>query len=143
MVPLPVAPQSAQAIQLSPTFRGTSLDLCCFLPCLAGVSELPLAQVNCFIGCTHHGLDLFAHILTPHTLPVDFGSSVQCSDAGLCLCFHQFLDEDSMVIFKIFINLTTGQVKIGPSLLYCLGSLLGSSLWILGNSLEPGFLLTL
>ena len=49
-----------------------------------------------FSGCAHHGLDLFAHILTPPTLQLDFGSSVQCSDAGLCLCFHQLLDEGSM-----------------------------------------------
>ena len=138
-MPLSVAPQSAPAIQLSHTFRGTSLDLCWFLPCSAGVGELPLAQVNCFNGCTHHGLNLFAHILTLHSLHLDFGSSVQCSNAGLCLCFHQLLDEASMLIFKIFISLTTGQVKIGSPLLYCLGSYLGHPCEFLGISLEPGF----
>ena len=35
-------------------------------------------------------------------------SSAQCSTAGLCLCFHQLLNESSMVTFKIFINLRTG-----------------------------------
>ena len=82
---LPVTLQSASAIQLSPTFRGTSLDLCCFLPSSAGVGELPVAQVNIFSGCTYYGLDLFAHILTLPTLQLDFESSVQCSDLVLCL----------------------------------------------------------
>ncbi|KAK7824381.1 hypothetical protein U0070_025177 [Myodes glareolus] len=45
-----------------------------------GVVELLLAQVNCFSGCTHRGLDLFTHILTPPTLQLDFGSSVKCSN---------------------------------------------------------------
>ena len=54
--------------KLSPTFRGSSLVLCWFLPCLARVGELTSAQVSCFSGCPHHGLDLFAHILTPPTL---------------------------------------------------------------------------
>ena len=123
-MPLPVAPQSAPAMQLSPTFRGTSLYLCLVLPCPcpSGVGELPLAQVNCFSGCSHHGLDLFAHILTLPTLHLDIGSSDQCFDAGLCLCFHQLLNEGSMVIFKIFISLTIGQGQFGHPLLYCLGS---------------------
>ena len=121
-MPLPVAPQSVPATQLSATFSGTALVLCLFLPSLAGVGELPLAQVDCFSGCPHHGLDLLAHILTLPTLQLDFGSSAQCSDAGLCLCFHQLLDEGSMVVFKIFISLTTGQVKISRLLFYCPGS---------------------
>ena len=58
--------------------------------------------------------DLFAHILTPSTLQLDLGRSVQCSDVGLSLCFHLLLEEGSMVIFKIIISLTTKQVKIGP-----------------------------
>ena len=78
--------------------------LCLFLPSPAGVGELPLAQVNCFSGCPHHGLELFAHILTPPTLQLDFGSS---ASASLCIsdCFHQFLNEGSTVTFKIFIHL--------------------------------------
>ena len=67
-MPVPVAPQSVPVMQLSTTFRRTSLELYCFLPTLAGVGELPLAQVDCFGGCPHHVLDLFAHILTPPTL---------------------------------------------------------------------------
>ena len=77
-----VVPQSAPAKLLSATFRGTNLDLCWFLPCQAEVGELPLAQVECFSWCPHHGLDLFAHILTPPTLRLDFGSSAQCSAVG-------------------------------------------------------------
>ena len=117
-MPLLVAPQSSLVIQLSPTFRGISLYLCCFLPCLTRVGELPLAQVNCFSGYPHHGFDFFAHILTHPTLQLDFGNSVQCSDVGLYLYFHQLLDEGSMVTFKIFINLNTGQGQFGHPLLY-------------------------
>ena len=98
-------------MQLSTTFRGTSLVIFWFLPCQAGVGEFPLAQVDCFSGCPHHGLDLFAHIVIPSTLQLDFGSSAQCSAVGPCLCFHQLLDEGSMMTFKIFINLTTGQCQ--------------------------------
>ena len=92
------------AIQLSLTFRGTSLNISWFFPCLARVGELSLAEVNCFSGYPHHGFDLFVHILIPPTLQLDFWSSTEC----LCLCFHQLLDEGSEVIFKIFISLITG-----------------------------------
>ena len=78
MVPLPVAPQSAPAMHLSTTLRGASLVLCLFLPNLVGVCEFALAQADCFSGCPHHGPDLFAHILTPPTLQLDLGNSVQC-----------------------------------------------------------------
>ena len=114
---LPVAPQSAPAMQLSTTFRGTCIVLFLFLPSPTGVGELPLAQVDCFSQCTHHGLDLFAHGLIPPTLQLDFGRLGQCSDVGICFSFHQFLDEGSMVIFKIFITLNTGQGQFGSPLL--------------------------
>ena len=78
------------------------------------MDELPLAQVDCFSGCHHHGLELLAHIFTPPTLQLDFGSSVQFSAEGLCLCFHQLLDEDFMVTFKIVISVTLGQVQFSP-----------------------------
>ena len=91
-------------MQLSPTFRGSSLVLCWFLPCPDRVGELPLAQVDCLSGFTHHSLDLFAHILTPPTLQQDFGSSAQCSAVALCLCFHQLLDEGSVLTYMIVIK---------------------------------------
>ena len=47
------------------------------IPSLAGDGELPLTQVDGFGVFTHHGLDLFAHILIFSTLQLDFGSSVQ------------------------------------------------------------------
>ena len=134
-----MAPQSAPAMQLSPTLRGTALALCLFLISQGGVGELPLTQVDYFSGCIYHGLDPFAD-LTPPTFQLDCGCSVQCSDAGLCLCFHQLLDEDSMVIFQTFISLTIGQGQFGHPLLYCLGSQLGSSLWIPGNFSRARFL---
>ena len=66
LVPLPVAPQSAPAMQLSDTFRGTSLVLCWFLPCPAGVSELPLAQVIVSVGVPIMVLtSLFIFLLLP------------------------------------------------------------------------------
>ena len=107
---MPVAWQSVSVIQLSPTFRGSSLVLCQFLPYLARIGELPLTQVHCFSGYPHHALDLFAHILTPPpTLQLEFGSSEQCCTVVLCLCFRQLMNEGSMVTFKIVINLATGQ----------------------------------
>ena len=132
-MPLPVAPKSAPTIQLSPTFRGSSLVLCWFLPCPAGASELTLAQVNHVTWCPQHALYLFAHILSPPILHPHFGSSAQCSEAGNCLCFHVVMDKSSMVTFKIVINLTTGQGQIRHPLFDYLGLYLGSSLWISGN----------
>ena len=79
------------------------------------------------MGIPNYDLDLFAHILTPSTLQLDFVISVQCYDADLCLCFHQLLDEVSMVIFKIFISLTIGQGQFRHPLLYCLGVILVDS----------------
>ena len=109
--------------------------LCLFLPCPAGFGEFPLAQVDCFSGCPLHDLDLFVH-----TLQLYFGSSVQCSNVGPFLYFHQLLDEGSMVILKIFISLTIGQGQFRPPLLYCLASYLGSSLRIPGNFSRIRFL---
>ena len=68
-----------------------------------------------------HGFDLFTHVLISSTLQLDFRSSVQCSSAGLDICFQQLLDEGSMVRFKIVINLITGKGQFGHLLLYCLG----------------------
>ena len=83
--------------------------------------------------CTYLGLVLFALILVSLTLQLDFGSSAQCSSVGLCLCFHQFLNESSLVRFKIFIDLTTGQGQLRHPLLYCLRVQAGSFLWIPGS----------
>ena len=92
--------QSAPAILLSPTFRGSFLVLCWFLLHLVEVSESLLAQISCFSGCPHH-------ILTPPTLQLDIDCSMQCSTEGLCFYFCLLLDESSMVTFKILIILTT------------------------------------
>ena len=94
--------QSDTAILLSPTFRGYSLVLCCFLLHLVEVSESLLDQISCFSGCPHH-------IPTPPTLQLDIDCSVQCSTEGLSFYFHLLLGESSMVIFKILIILTTKQ----------------------------------
>ena len=51
-------------------------------------------------------------------LTLNFTSLAQCYAVGLCLCFHQLQDEGSIVTFKTFISLTTGQVQFRyPSLL--------------------------
>ena len=60
------APLSSSAVQLSSSIRRSSLVLCWSLPCLAGVGELPLSEVNYFSGCPHRGLDLLAHISLCH-----------------------------------------------------------------------------
>ena len=109
LVPLPVAPQTAQDSQLSPTFSGPSLDLCMLPRHQSRVSELSLAQFSCFCGCHHHGLDPFAYIIAPPSLGLVSGSSAQCFTVDICICFHQLLDVGSMMAFKIVINLTTGQ----------------------------------
>ena len=117
-----MAPQTVPAMQQTATLRKASLVPCLVHPSLAGVGEPPLAQVDCLCGCTLYGLDLFAHILTHPTLQLDFESSVQCSTVGHYLCFHQLLGEGSMVIFKMFMSLTTEQGQFEHPLLYCLGS---------------------
>ena len=101
---------------------------------------VPLAQVRCFSGCPHHGLDFFAYILTSPTRQLNFGSSAQCLAVYLCLCFQQLLDEGSMVTFKIFINLATGQGQFGHPFLYCLAGVILVDSWkfllVLANPLH-------
>ena len=52
----------------SPTFSGPSLVLCKFPNYQSRVSELSLTQVSYFCGYPHHGLDPFAHIISPPSL---------------------------------------------------------------------------
>ena len=75
-----------------------------------------------FLYLIHMSSDFLAHILPPSALHLDLGSSVQSSDVGLFLYLHLLLDEDSMVIFKIVISLTTGQSQFRHPLLHCPGS---------------------
>ena len=42
-----------------------------------------------------------------------------CSDEGLCLYLHPWLDEDSMAIFEIIINVIVGQGQFRHALLCC------------------------
>ena len=49
--------------------------------------------------CTPHSPDFLAHVLPPSALHLDLGSSVQCSNVGLCLYLHLSPDKGSMVIF--------------------------------------------
>lgn len=53
------------APQLSLTFAGPTLVLCRFLCYQSRVSELLQAQLSCFCGFFHYGLDSFAHIIAP------------------------------------------------------------------------------
>ncbi|KAK7835370.1 hypothetical protein U0070_017906 [Myodes glareolus] len=51
-------------------------------------------------------------VLTPLFLPLfplNLGTSVQCFAVDLCICFHQLLDEGSMMTIKVVINLTREQ----------------------------------
>ena len=92
-------PTVCPVIQLLPTFRGSSLVPCWFLSCLAGVGELKIAQVNCFSGIP---IMVLTSLLIFSLLPLfNFKNSARCSAEGLCLYFHQLLDEGSIVIFKI------------------------------------------
>ena len=87
-----------------------------------GVAGLPLAQVSCFSGFPHHGLDPFAHITVLPSLPLDFGSSAQCLTVDLCICFHQLLVESSMLAIKVVFNLITGEGQFRRPLHCCLES---------------------
>lgn len=66
-MPIPVIRQTTPVMQLSTTFRGISLVHADFFPSTAEVGKFLLAQGDCFSMCPHHGLDHFAHILTPTT----------------------------------------------------------------------------
>ena len=46
----------------------------------------------------------------------------------LCICFHQLLDDDSIMTIKVVINLITGEGQLWHLLQFCLDSELGSSL---------------
>ena len=59
---------------------------------------------------------------------------------GHCLCFNLLFYKGSMVIFKIIISLTTGKGQFRCPRLYCLGSYLGSLLWVLGHYSRAKFL---
>lgn len=109
-------------------------------PCQSGVSDLQLAQVSSFCEYPHHGLNLFAYIIAPPSLRLDFGSSAQCPAVNLWICFHQLPDEGSMMTIKVVINPITGEGQFRHPFCYCLGSQLGSSLWIPGNFSSARFL---
>lgn len=83
------------------------------------VSDLPLAQVSCFCGFPRHGFDPFVHIITPPSLQLDSGSLVQWLVVNLCICFHQLLDEGSMII-QVAINLITEEGQFRHPLHHCL-----------------------
>ena len=98
------------------------LALCWLLPCLAGIGELPLAQLNCFSGTVPIMVLTSLFIFSCLTL---FGWSLGAQPSAplwVSTCFPQLLDEGSMMTFKIFINLTTKQGQIRHPLLYYLGS---------------------
>ena len=84
-------------------------------------------------GRTPRGPDFLAHVLLPSAPHLDLGSSVQCSNVGLCLYLHPWLDEGSMVICKIFISVAMGQGQFRHPFLCCSGNKLGTSPWTPGN----------
>ena len=89
--PIQWGPQTVQASQLSHTFREPNLVLCRFAHYQPRVGELSLAQVSCFCGYHHHGLDPFAHIIAPPSPGLVSGSSAQCFFVDICICFHHLL----------------------------------------------------
>ena len=60
------------------------------VPCQAEVGKLPLDQVSCFRRYPHHSLDIFAGILTPSTLQVNFDSGEDKTEL-LCLLSRTIL----------------------------------------------------
>ena len=64
-------------------------------------------------GPTPHCPNFLAHLLPFSALQLELGSSVCCSDGGLCLYLHLSQDEDSMVIFEIIISVLVGKANSG------------------------------
>ena len=127
LVPHPVVSQSAPTITTITHIQRGQFGPMLVTCCQSRVSEFPLAQVSCFSRYPHHGLDSFAHIIAPSSLPLDYGSSVKCFTVDICICFHPFLDDGSKMTIKVVVNLITGEGQFRHFLHYCLGSQLGSS----------------
>ena len=51
----------------------------------------------------------FAHFIVPPSLQLVLVVLAQYLSVELCICFHQFLDEGSMMKIKIVINLIAGE----------------------------------
>ena len=120
---LSVAPQTAPATQLSPIYRGPSLVIFRFHSCLSGVSESQMDHVRCFYGYSHYGLDPFAHIIThPSRSSTGLQELNPLVSVDFFICFHQLLNEISVMKIKIAINLITGEGQFRYLLHYCLGS---------------------
>ena len=94
--------------QLSTPLRGSLLFPCSCTPSPVGVGELPLAQVICLSGWPSHYFEFLFHTLNPSTLQLELQRSVLCSYLGHCICSLLLMDEGSMVICVIIINITTG-----------------------------------
>lgn len=106
---------TAEATPPSTAFSGcgASLVLCRLSCCVSGDSEILLALVCCFCGFPHLDLHPFADIIPPLSLWLVSRSLVQLLIVDLCICFHQFLDEASMIIEGV-LNLMAREVSSGP-----------------------------
>ena len=60
-----------------------------------------------------------AHTIIPLFLQENFQSSVQSLAVDLCLCFHQLLDEGSLMTVRVVTNLITVDGQFRHPLHYC------------------------
>ena len=64
-------------------------------------------------------LTSLVHVFPPPTLQLDSQRSAWCLVVDFCIWFHQLLDEGSMMIVGVFINLITGEGQFRHPLHYC------------------------
>ena len=105
--------QTTQLTELSPTFRGPSLVLCRFPSCQSRMSEVPLVYVSCLCNFPTIILTYLSSYNPSFLLLLDSRISAQCLAMNLYICFHQVLDEGSMITIRVVINLITkeGQLR--------------------------------
>ena len=72
-----------------------------------------------FVGFLVISLTLWAPIILPPFLQQDSVRLPQCLAVGLCNCFHQLLDEGSLVTIGVVTNLITGDGQFRLPIPYC------------------------
>lgn len=101
--PLLVVQQVDQAVQQSHICRRPRSVSFGLPRCQCRVCEFLFVQVSCFYGFPCDDLDL----------PGSYESSGQYVVVYFCICFHQFLDEGSLIAIRAVINQITGNGSSG------------------------------
>ena len=94
-----------QATQRSPTCTGSWLISCRLPCCWSRACELPEAWVISVCGFPHHYLNPFCSYNLFSLSSTGLLEDPQCLAVDLCICFHQLLNEDFMMIISIVTTL--------------------------------------